>query len=118
MTEFAARIGRVRLKGGADLHILPTTPPEAPEGLHAKVVEHAGYMAGHSQPGCELDGYVLIGMFSNGHTSVGYRLPPRMAPTLATAWICEVVRRELMVENTARNVFDDMFQWVEGGSAS
>jgi len=32
MTEFRARIGRVRLKGGADLHILHNAMPHKLEG--------------------------------------------------------------------------------------
>jgi hypothetical protein len=118
VTDFGARIGRVRMKGGADLHILKTTLPTEPAGIEARAVNHLRKIASWSNDQAPLDGYMLIGMFGDGTTSVAFSLPDRLTPTLAAAWLTEIIRRDLITEREAERVFDNMFQWVEGGSAS
>lgn len=119
MSEFAARISRVRMKsGGADVRVLRNhRVEEGGEDFRGALMQNARRVAeyGDATP---LAGYVLVGIFDDGSTSVGYRYNfenERAIPrTLLPAWIAEVMRRDLISAEEARSTFDDMFQWVDG----
>lgn len=113
MADFRARIGRVRMKsGGADVHVFHN--PNA-VGEHALTVieRHARDIAGFSEPDSELVGSVVIGMFSNGRTTMGFRCPDTMGRTLATAWLIEAIRRDIVTAAECEDVFDSKFEWIE-----
>lgn len=119
MTDFAARIGRVRMKnGGADVHVLESKPgPDGAEDWRGAVVRNAKAVAEMGTDASPLVGYLLIGIFGDGATSVGFRVDedrcvvPR---ALFPAWVAEIVRRDLVSAQEAEIVFDNRFQWVEG----
>jgi hypothetical protein len=102
------------MKDGADVHILqnpmPNTLGETAENWRGKLLENAKAVANMDG---ELDGYVLIGLFSDGCSSVGYRLPGRIPECLAAAYVGELIRRDTVVENEAERTFDRKFEWVE-----
>lgn len=118
MNEFGARIGRIRMKnGGAEVRVLPTRAEPFPdeEDYRGAIVRNARRVAEFDKP---LAGYLILGFFEDASVSVGYRYNnkctraiPRM---LLPAWIAEVVRRDLISNEEARDVFNEMFQWQEG----
>lgn len=119
MSEFAARIGRVCMKnGGADVHVLRSRPgPDGGEDWRGSLVGNARAIAEMGTPDNPLAGYVVLGLFSNGGTSLGYRYDyeakgavPRM---LLPAWVAELIRRDLIANKEAHDVFSEMFEWVE-----
>lgn len=117
MSEFTARISRVRMKDGASVTILPTPmdhgDPKSPENWRGKMIEHAKRIAGYDEPSSQLDGFLVIGMYSDGTTSIGLRIPDRLPRALVPAYISEVLRRDVITEKEAARVFDEHFEWVE-----
>jgi len=112
------RLRTIRYKDGrAPLTVLHTPmndgPADQPENWRGKLLEHAKTIGGHETPGSELAGYIIVGLFSDGSSSAGFRLPDWLPRTLAPSYLAEVVRRDAIMEREARAVFDDMFQWVE-----
>lgn len=119
MTEFRARIGRVRMKGGgADVVVIDreaTNPDD--ENWCGKVVQNARSVAEQSTPESPLIGYILIGFYSDGATSVGFRYDPERCAiprALMPAWISEIVRREMITAPEAEAKFNVMFEWQDG----
>jgi hypothetical protein len=119
MSEFAARIGRVRFKnGGAELRIINNAKAEAGEEDHrGALVKNARSVAEMGKADDPLVGYVLVGLFASGGSSVGWRYDfdaisaiPRM---LVPAWIAEIIRRDIISGVEARDVFSNMFEWRE-----
>lgn len=121
MSEFRARIGRVRMKnGGADVRVLDRKDVNpGGEDWRGSVVSSARKIAENATDENPLVGYVIVGIYPNG-TSVGWRYDwdhsmnsqiPRM---LLPAWIAEIIRRDMIAEVSARDVFDEMFEWREG----
>lgn len=118
MTEFRARISRVRTKAGAHLSFLPTPltwgDPAEPENWRGKLVHHAKTIADNDETGSKLDGFAVIGFFSDGSTSIGFRMPERIPRCLMPAYVAEILRRDVITDHEAERVFDDKFEWVEG----
>jgi hypothetical protein len=114
MTEFNARISRVRMKEGADVHILNPAREEEPEGLEAAMLRQVKMIKGQSEPGSDLDGFIMIGLFSDGTSSMGYRAPKRLPRALLVAYLSEVLRRDVIMDAEAEEVFHNMFEWREG----
>jgi hypothetical protein len=119
MAEFAARIRRVRIKGGADLHIIANAAATAGgEDWRGAIVRNAKRVAELSTTDDPLVGYLLVGFYANGTTSVGFRLKddePRMIPrSLMPAWVAEIVRRDLVTQIEAEETFDKRFYWQDG----
>lgn len=112
------RLRSIRYKDGrAPLHIL-TTPrdhgdPAEPENWRGRLIAHAKAIGDAEDSGSKLAGYVIVGLFEDGASSAGFRLPQWLGPTLAPSYIAEVLRRDGLIDREARAVFDDMFQWVE-----
>jgi hypothetical protein len=113
MAEFRARIGRIRMKnGGADVRVLPTAPslPDRRGGM----MKHTRMVIDHSEEHDPLVGHIVIGFFASGKSSVGFYHNPDTCPiprALLPAWIKELVRRDLITEVEARDVFNEMFEW-------
>lgn len=105
----------MRLKGGADLIILPGGK-ERDGGFSEAVVSHANRIAEFDEPSDPLVATLVIGLYEKGTASVGWRCDNRRIPvplSLLPAWIGEIVRRDIIVEGEAREIFDSMFQWRE-----
>jgi hypothetical protein len=62
------RIGRVKLKGGAELYRLPT---KARDEAQRNLVDRAARLAGYYEEG-EIGGYVVFAWGKNGRSSIGY----------------------------------------------
>lgn len=112
------RLRSIRYKDGrAALHVLPTPrndgDPNEPENWRGKLVAHAKGIADQGAPGSELSGFVVIGLFEDGSSSVGFRLPDWLPVSLAPAFIADLLRRDGLVQREAENVFNRMFEWVE-----
>lgn len=113
------RLRTIRYKDGrAPLTVLNNTPATNGEGdWRGKIIENARSIAELGDDRAPLCGYVVMGIFADGKTSLGYRydteqfssIPRMMIPS----WIAEVVRRDIIAGVEAREVFDEMFQWVE-----
>jgi hypothetical protein len=96
----AARIGRVTLKGGAELRILRRPEHKNPdtgvmENYNAKLVEHARSIA--SDPD-EIVGYFIMAVFRDGaHNSASRLLPSASIPqSLWPSYVAEVARRYMI----------------------
>lgn len=119
MSEFRARIGRVRMKnGGADVRILDRAPVN-PDGddWRGALNRAAREIAANGTDTQPLVGYFIAGFFKDGATSTGFRYDPELCViprALMPSWVAEIVRRDLISEQEARDVFSEMFEWVEG----
>ena len=113
MSEFAARIGRIKLKGGADLHILPTrilAPDE--EDWRAKVVEHARAIAETATDAAPLVGYFVIGFYADGDHNCGFRTDDDRNPiprSLMPAYVEELVRRYAVTKYQAGETYEEIW---------
>lgn len=111
MMRNAGRIGKVRMKEtGFEFRVIDG-PVEPENDVGASMVRHARKVA--EWP--DMTGSIVIGVFKDGATSVGFRwsddcVVPR---SLAPAWIAEIVRREMVTAIEADAVFHENFQWVE-----
>jgi hypothetical protein len=116
--EFAARISRIRIKGGADVHVLRSKPGlDGKDDWRGAIVRNARAVAEMGSEKQPLVGYVLVGFFGDGTSSVGYRYDPESCPiprALIPAWLAEVIRRDLITSVEASNVFHEMFEWRGG----
>jgi hypothetical protein len=119
MTEFATRISRVRMKQGADIHVLHNAMPDKiddrEENWRGKIIEHARNIAGHATEEGPLDGFVVIGFFADGASSVGFRVPARIPAALLPGYVSELLRRDTVTSQAAANVFDEKFIWTDQG---
>jgi hypothetical protein len=114
MTDFRARIGRVRMKsGGADVRVLHTPQPNdgGTENWRGKLIEHAKEVAGYEGV---LDGYVVIGLWEDGCRSLAYRFSPRIPRDLMPSYVAEMLRRDAITEHEAKETFNSMFEWRDG----
>lgn len=111
MPRNAGRIGKVRMKAtGFEFRVIEgPTDPESDYG--ARMIDNARQIA--SWP--EMTGYVVMGLYRDGTSSVGIRwsdecVVPR---ALAPAWIAEILRRDLITAAEAEGVFHENFKWVD-----
>lgn len=113
MSEFRARIGRVRMKnGGADVRVIQRQ--DEGEDWRGTVIRNARTVADHATEDAPLVGYLLIGFYGDGCSSVGFRYDPERTPiprALMPAWVEEVVRRDMLTAVEAKDTFNDMFEW-------
>lgn len=112
MTNIArTRIGRVRLKGGADLHVLRRETPDADgtQNYLGEIIASARRCAEFSEPGSELCGYVVLGVYADGTTSVGWRYDGKSGAiprALFPALVAETIRRDIITQAEAVEVFN------------
>jgi hypothetical protein len=118
MQDFAVRLRRVRLKGGADVHVLRSAPGlDGGDDWRGAVVRNARKVAEMATDDSPLVGYLLVGLYGDGQASFGYRYDPDRVPVpraLIPAWIAEIVRRDMIGSVEARHVFDEMFELQDG----
>lgn len=105
----AARIGKIKLKsGGAEVRVLHRDAPNLNgDNWRGDIVRHAREIAGLGSPGSDLVGFVVIGLFSDGCSSLGYAWDKDRVPvprTLLPAYVAEVIRRDLITSNEAESV--------------
>lgn len=116
MSEFRARIGRVRMKsGGADVRLFPTAPT-LPD-RRGEMMRHTRIVIDNSEETDPLVGHVVIGFFASGKSSVGCFYDGAACPVpraLLPAWTEELVRRDLVTDPEIREIFDQKFEWREG----
>lgn len=114
----AARIGRVRMKnGGADVRVLHCHQVSGRENYRGKLVDHARIIGDMDEPGSELVGFVLIGLFSDGKSTVGCRFDPTTSPiprALLPAYVAEIIRRDLVTSAEAEEVACDVVNRANG----
>jgi hypothetical protein len=119
MGDFAVRVRRVRLKdGGAEVRVLRSNPgPDGGDDWRGAVVRNARAVAEMATDDSPLVGYVLIGLYGDGAASVGYRYDNKagniIPRALIPAWIAEIIRRDMLAGEQAREVFHEMFEWRE-----
>jgi hypothetical protein len=119
VTDFRARIGRVRMKnGGADLRLLSREPidPDG-ENWRGKIIENARGIAEQATSGAPLVGYIVLGLYGDGCSSMSYRYDPERCPVprmMLPEWIAEIIRRDMIVAPEACGVFNEMFEWRDG----
>lgn len=108
----AARIGKIRMKaGGAEVRVLRRDLPnnQGTENYSGKIIECARNIAGYGQPGSELTGFVVLGLYADGATSIGWRydatasvVPRAMLP----GWVSEVLRRDIITHVEAAETYN------------
>lgn len=114
--SFAARISRVRMKdGGADVHVLNNKRmDDGGEDWRGSIVKNARVTADMETPDAPLVGYLMVGIYADGCTSTSFRYDSEQCPiprALLPSWVAEVVRRDILMDGEARNVFNEMFEW-------
>lgn len=97
----AARIGKVRLKkGGAELRILDRKSNDpGGENWRGKIMAHARSVASYEENGSELVGFLVIGFFSDGAHSLGWRWDANRSPIprrLLPAYVADLIREDLI----------------------
>lgn len=101
--------------GGADVRVLDRNPvnPDG-EDWRGNLVASARNIAEFATEDRPLAGYVVIGLFANGSSSLGWRYDPNadvIPRVLLPHWVSEVIRRDMLVAPEARDVFNEMFEW-------
>ncbi len=114
--EFRARIGRIRMKnGGADVRVIDRSAVSpGGEDWRGNIIDCARKSAGLATEDAPLVGFVVVGLYGDGAASVGYRydLESRTIPrALLPEWIAEIIRRDMIAQPDAREVFNEMFEW-------
>ncbi len=112
------RLRSIRMKeGGATIRVLNTPQTDdldgKPENWRGKLITHAKSIANMDTPTSKLDGYIVIGMFSDGSSSTAFRINERIPSCLAPAYVAELLRRDAVTGREAVRVFDSKFEWVE-----
>lgn len=108
------RLRSVRFKDGrAPIHIIRNITPEDSESLPGVLHSHARQIASQDEGASPIDGFLIIGMFADGKTSIGYRMPERIPRCLLPGYISEIIRRDVITDHEAEQVFDSKFEWVE-----
>lgn len=109
MPDFKARIGRVRMKaGGADVRVFPTALDDNNENLRGKLIGNAKAIAGYDG---EMDGYLVIGLWTDGARSLGFRIPPRIPREMLPHYVAEIIRSDAVTDHEAERTFERMFEW-------
>jgi hypothetical protein len=115
--QFAARISRVRMKDGADITILPTPmdhgDPEEPENWRGAVIRCAKRVAEFDETHSRLEGFIVLGFYTDGSSSLGFRMPTHIPRCLLPGYVAEILRRDVIVATEAAEEFDRRFEWVE-----
>jgi len=102
VTEFRARIARVRMKdGGADVVVLDGSDRCE---IARDLVEQAGVYADDTDEASQLAGYVLIAFYSDNARAVAYHRPDSIPGELLPAYVAELVRRKCVMQAEACDV--------------
>lgn len=106
------RIGKVKMKAsGFEFRVIEGVPdPETDFG--ARLIKCSRSIA--QERG--LVGYVVVGLTVDGAYRCGFLWDDDRSPiprTLFPSYMAEVLRREMITDMDAAQVFDDKFEWVE-----
>jgi len=107
-----ARIGKVRMKsGGAEVRLIRQERTDAggTENWRGDILRCAKKCVEYSEPGSELVGFVVLGLYSDGASSVGWRHDPARAViprALLPAYVEEIIRRDLVTHPEAVETFN------------
>lgn len=106
MTDFAARVSRVRMKqGGAEVRVLAT--PKMAGGLAPNALRGARIMAEDDQP---VVAYMLVGLYADGRVLTSGRCAfPDDSPHTRFGFVgivTEATREHLITQRTAVDVFN------------
>lgn len=112
------RLRRIRFKDGrAPIEVLYTSQDfefgGKEESLRGALLGSAKAVVGFDRPGATLDGFIVLGLFSDGTRSLGYRMPPRIPREMLPGYVAEILRTDAITEKEAADVFDQRFVWVE-----
>lgn len=88
------RIGKVKLKGGGELHRLPTIERDEAQTY---LVNRAAMIAGYYKPG-EIMGYAVLAWDKFGNKSVGYYVNEKsvVGLTMLPSFTADAIRRRLL----------------------
>lgn len=113
-----ARIGKIVLKAsGTEVRVLHRQNPNRGENWQGAIIEHARMIAEHDAPAKRMVGFLVLGLFSDGTISKGWRYDhssPGVVPrAMLPAYVAELVRRDLITgpeaEDAANHVIDNRF---------
>ena len=117
MSEFRARIGRIRMKsGGAEVRVLHQNSANGDEDWRGSIVKNARSIGEQATVESPLVGYVLVGLYGDGAASVGFRYDLKNCPVPRAVFperVAEIIRRDMLTAPEARDVFNEMFEWRE-----
>jgi hypothetical protein len=103
--------------GGADVHVLDRKPINYEgEDWRGHLAANARVIAEQTEDGDPLVGYVILGLHESGAYQLGWRYDwerARVPRMLFPAWIAELIRGDLIVDDKAADKFNDMFEWQE-----
>lgn len=88
------RIGKVKLKDGAEIHRLPSVQRDEPQRY---LIDRAAMISGFYKPG-ELHGYVVLAWDKFGNKSVGYFVDKDsvVGLTMLPAFVADALRRRMI----------------------
>jgi len=106
------RIGRVRMKDtGFEFRVIPgVVDPETDMG--ARLLGSAR----HISQSDDLSGYLVIAFTESGAYQSAFRWDDDRSPiprSLMPSYVAELVRREMITDIEAEQIFDSKFEWVE-----
>ncbi len=113
MSDFAARVRRVRMKsGGADVCVL-SAPPKLNE-LSEALLQTARHIVTEQDENSTLEGYAVIALYADGQKNLCYDLTGNhgVPVELLPAYMSELMRR-VSVQRIASATFDSMFEYAE-----
>jgi hypothetical protein len=108
----AARIGKITMKnGGAEIRLIRQERKDegGAENWQGRIVTCARNIADYSEPGSELCGFVVLGLYSDGANAIGWRYDGKRSPiprALLPAYVAEVIRTDLVTQVEAVEVFN------------
>ena len=108
----AARIGRIRMKaGGAEVRVIHQERKDdsGKENWRGQIIEGARRIANFSEADSELVGYFVIGLYSDGSSSTGWRYDAKRSPiprALMPSYVAELIRRDMVTQVEAVEVFN------------
>jgi hypothetical protein len=88
------RIGKIKLKNGAELHRLPVKDRDEAQ---RRLIDRAAMISGFYKPG-EMVGYVVMGWDKDGFHSVGYLIDPKsvVGRTMLPSFVADALRRRMI----------------------
>ena len=107
------RLRRVRFKNGTTMRVIGNREAEPADNVAGRILSSARYAVSCETTSAHLVGYVVVGLFSDGSTTVGYKMADRIPRALAVPYLTEILRRDMLMEPEANSVFDERFQWVD-----
>jgi hypothetical protein len=115
----AVRIGKIRLKsGGAEIRVLNRAAPN-PDGQNwrGELLRDARKIGEMGEPGSDLVGFVIVGVFSDGTSTIGARWDKARCPipkALLPSWVAEVLRRDMITTCEAERIACDVVNRANG----